>query len=265
MPFKRFKGGKLPPVHKPWHVALTDHLDKAAAWPPVPAQGWELAVSAGELSMLGNDQYGDCGEAGACGLAQLQSANANPADPFVPTTEEALALYTAVTGFNPADPSTDQGTVLTDLLTYWQNTGFQLTTRSGKSRLSKIVGWASLDVSSFALLRWAGYTFGGNYLGIRCPQQCEDDTTNWNFAPGLPIASGHCIVQAGEGRLGSKMRSWGMFIPASAGFTGAYVDEGYVVVTDDWLNAQAESPSGLNLNSLVAAMKAAQANAPASN
>jgi hypothetical protein len=260
--FTKFKGGKLAPVRKPWHVALTDHLDAAITWPPVPAQGWEFTVPANELNILGNDQYGDCAEAGAFGMAQVQSNNADPSDPIVPTTAQALALYSAVTGFNAADPSTDQGTVLTDLLAYWQSTGFEMTTRSGKSRLSKIVGWASLDISSFALLRWAAYTFGGSYLGIQCPQECEDDTTNWNFAPGLPIAGGHCIVQAGEGSLGGKMRSWGMFIPASAGFMGAYVDEGYIVVSPEWLNAQNESPVGLNLNSLVAAMKAAAANTP---
>lgn len=262
MSFNRFKGGKLPPVHKPWHAALTDHLEAAAAWPPVPAQGWEFAVPNGELNMLGNDQYGDCAEAGAYGLAQVQSNNADQTDPIVPTTAEALALYSAVTGFNAADPSTDQGTVLTDLLTYWQNTGLPYTTRGGKTGLSKIVGWASLDISSFALLRWAAYTFGGSYLGINCPQQCEDDTANWNFGPGLPIAGGHCIVQAGEGAAGGKMRSWGMFIPASAGFMGAYVDEGYIVVSQDWLNARQQSPTGLNLDSLVAAMKAAAANVP---
>jgi hypothetical protein len=222
----------------------------------VPAQGWEFAVPAGELNILGNDTYGDCAEAGAYGLAQIQSNNTDPSDPIVPTTAQALALYTAVTGFNPNDPATDQGTVLTDLLTYWQKTGFEITTRSGKTSVSQIVGWASLDISNFSLLRYAAYTFGGAYLGINCPQKCETDTTNWNFGPGLPIAGGHCIVQSGEGSRGGKMRSWGMFIPASADFMGAYLDEGYVVVTPAWLNAQGTSPSGLNLDGLVAAMKA---------
>ena len=257
MPFNLFRGGKLAPVHLPKHVALTDHLDKATSWPAVPAKGWEFAVPQDEMSVLGNDQYGCCAEAGAYGLAQIQSNNSNASDPIVPTTEEVLALYTAVTGFNRNDPSTDQGTVLTDLLTYWQKTGFEVTHRSGRKGVSQIVGWASLDISSFALLRWAGYTFGGNYLGIQCPQQCEDDTSNWNFAPGLPIAGGHCIDQVGEGSLGGRMRSWGLFIPASAGFMGAYIDEGYIVVSKDWLNAQSVSPTGLDLDGLVNAMKAA--------
>jgi hypothetical protein len=262
MPFTHFKGGKLAPVHRPYHVALTDHLDAAETWPPVPAEGWEFAVPPREMSVLGNDKYGCCAPAGAYGLAQAQSCNADPGDPIVPTTEQVLALYTAVTGFDPNDPSTDQGTVLTDLLDYWQKTGFEVTTRSGKSRLSQIVGWASLDISSFALLRWPAYTFGGSYLGIQCPEQCEENTANWNFGPGLPIAGGHCIVQGGEGAAGGKMRSWGMWIPASKGFMCAYIDEGYIVVTSDFLNSQQISPTGLNLNSLIAAMNAAKANIP---
>ena len=149
-----FKYGKLPAVRKPHHVALSDHLDFAHTWPAVPPQGWEFAVPASELSILGNDKYGDCACAGAYGLAQLQSCNANPSDPIVPTTAEALELYTNVTGFNPNDPDTDQGTVLTDLLTYWQKTGFEVTYRSEKKSVSQIVGWAALDISSFALMRW---------------------------------------------------------------------------------------------------------------
>jgi len=256
MAFLRFKGGKLPPVRKPQHVALSDHLSMAAAWQPVP-HGWEFAVPLSEMSVLGNDQYGCCAEAGAYGLAQIQSANSTPDDPIVPTTEQVLELYGAVTGFNAGDPGTDQGTVLTDLLDYWKNTGFEVTRRSGKRETSQIIGWATLDISSFAQLRWAAYTFGCSYLGINCPQRCEDDTDNWDFGPGLPIAGGHCIVQAGEGSLGGKMRSWGLFIPASTAFMGAYIDEGHVVVTKEWLNAQGRSPSALDLDGLLAAMKAA--------
>lgn len=255
--FEVFKGGKLNPVRRLGHVSLSDHMSEVFTWPPVPPAGWEFAVPSSELSVLGNDKYGCCAASGAYGLAQIQSCNANPADPIVPTTGQALDLYSAVTGFDPNDPETDQGTVLTDLLEHWQKVGFEVTHRSGKKGLSQIYGWAAIDVSSFAAIRWGAYTFGGGYLGIRCPQKCEQDLANWNFAPGLPIAGGHCIVQAGQGRFGAKMRSWGMFIPASAPFMGAYIDEYYIVVTEDWLNAQRVSPAGLDLNGLLAAMKSA--------
>ena len=249
MAFTRFRGGKLPPRRTVGIPALGDFLDIATTWPAVPSQGWEFAVPASALSVLGNDQYGNCAEAGALHLIQAQSFNARGA--LIPTTQDALNLYTAVTGFNPNDPSTDQGTVLTDLLTYWLKTGITI-----GSSLHKIVGYASLDISSLSQMRYASYTFGGSYLGINCPQQCEQDTSNWNFSPGLPIAGGHCIIEAGEGSAGGKIGSWGLWIPASNGFLLSYLDEGYIVVSQDWLNAQAKSPTGLDLDGLLTAMKA---------
>jgi hypothetical protein len=245
------KLGKLDPVHKPEHVSLADHMTVAAAWGPVPAGGWEFAVPQSAMDVLGNDVAGDCAEAAALHMIQAQQFNVGKV--CVPTRSDAFNLYTRVTGFNPDDPSTDNGTVLTDLLNYWQNTGITL-----GDRVHKIVGWASLDISSIAQLRWAAYTFGGSMLGIRCPQQCEDNTANWNFAPGLPIIGGHAIIQEGEGSAGGKLGSWGLWIPATWQFLLGYIDEAYIVVTPDWLNQQQKSPIGLDLNGLVAAMGAAQ-------
>ena len=240
--------------------ALGDFLDKAVTWPAVPAQGWEFAVNPSTWGMLGNDQYGCCGEAGILHLIQGQSSNTG--NPLTATTAQALALYSAVTGFDPNDPSTDQGTVLTDLLTYIQKNGVEMNNSTGKPVTVEVVGSASLDISSFAQLRYAAFTFGGTYLGINCPQQCVDDTSNWNFSAGLPPAGGHCIPQEGEGAAGGKIVSWGMVIPCSTGFLLSYLEEGYVVITKAWLNAQGKSPTGLDLNSLVAAMNAVRNNTP---
>jgi len=242
--------------------SLGDFLDQAAVWPPVPAKGWENAVS--DWGMLGNgpdpgnppampDGVGDCAEAGILHLIKGQSANAG--NPLTATTAQALALYSTITGFNPNDPSTDNGTALTDLLTFIQKNGVEMTDATGKKVTVEVVGSASLDISSAAQMRYSGYTFGGNYLGINCPQQCEDDTDNWNFAAGLSIAGGHCIPQEGEGAAGGKIVSWDMVIPASTGFLISYLEEAYIVITKAWLNAQGKSPTGLDLNSLVAAMK----------
>ena len=244
-----FKLGKKAPRRFLKMPVLGDFLDKATLWPTPPAQGWEFAVPDSALNILGNDQYGDCAEAGALHLIQAQSYNT--AKPLIPTTADALNLYTAVTGFNPNDPSTDQGTVLTDLLTFWQKTGITV-----GSAVHKIVGYAAVDTTSVAQMRYATYALGGLYLGINCPAECQQDTSNWNFGPGLPIDGGHCIIRAGEGAYGGKTGSWGMWIPTSNEFYLSYCDEGYVVVTEDWLNTAGQSPSGLDLNGLLAAMKA---------
>lgn len=253
MPFTRFKGGKLPPKRHDKLIALSDFMTAAETWPAVPAMGWEATVDPSSWGMLGNDQYGDCAEAGILHLVQAQSANAG--NLLSATTDQALALYSAVTGFNPNDPNSDQGTVLTDLLAWIQKNGLEMTDMTGKTVTVEVVGSAAFDITSIAQMRYATYLFGGSYLGINCPEQCEEDLSNWNFAAGLPIAGGHCIPRVGEGAAGGQIVSWADVIPFSNGFWTAYGDEGYVVVTKAWLNAQALAPSGLDLNGLVSAMK----------
>lgn len=245
-----FKYGKLAPKRKLGLPSLGDFLDKATTWPAVPAQGWEFAVPNSALSILGNDQYGDCTCAGVMHLIQAQSYNTGR--PIQPTTEEALALYTAVTGFNPNDPSTDQGAACTDVLNYWKTHGV-----TAGGQLHKIIGYAAVDITSIAQMRYATYTFGGLYQGINCPEKCQQDTTNWNFGGGLPIEGGHCIIQAGEGAAGGKTGTWGMWIPTSNAFYAGYLDECYIVVSEDWVNQNSgKAPSGLDLDGLLTAMKA---------
>lgn len=248
-----FKLGKKAPRRLMSTPAFGDFLPKATEWPDVPPQGWEAKVTPADWGMLGNDQYGCCAEAGIMHLVQAQAANVGVQ--LHATTAQTLALYSAITGFNPNDPSTDQGTVLTDLLTYIQKNGLEMTDATGKTVTVEIVGSASLDITSIAQNRYATYIFGGSYLGIGCPQQCEEDLSNWNFGPGLPLAGGHCIPRVGEGGAGGKIVSWATVIPFSNQFWTSYGDEGYVVLTKAWLSAQNKSPSGLDLDGLVTAMK----------
>jgi hypothetical protein len=258
MSFKIFKGGKLPPAHKATHLTLSDFADNAKTWPAVPASGLENKVNPNDWGMLGNDQWGCCAAAGIMHLIQAQSANSG--SPLHSTTDQTLELYSAVTGFNiKAGPSgnnpTDNGTVLTELLTYIKKNGLPMFDINNKEVIVDIVGWAALDTTSLLQTRWAAFTFGGLYEGIGCPVQCEENTENWNFAPGLPLAGGHCIPRISEGGAGGKIISWAKVIPTSNEFILGYRDEGYVVMTKAWLNAQGKSPTGLDLNSMVAASK----------
>ena len=233
---------------------LGDYLDKANTWPAVKPRGWEYAVAPDKLDILGNDQYGDCAEAGAMHFIQVETANAG--NPLHATIQQTLDLYSELTGFNPNDPNTDQGTDLITVLQYWKNTGIKVTDHQGRIVTHKILGWASMDLSSVAQMRYANDIFGGTYLGIRCPQSAEDDTSNWIYKAGSPIIGGHCVNGAGQGGAGGHIVSWGMSIPYNWSFMLNYLDEGYAIVSESWLNSQGESPSGLDLNGLLAAMKA---------
>ena len=74
--------------------------------------------------------------------------------------------------------------------------------------------------------------------------------------PNSPIEGGHGINLTGQGSLGCKIDSWGMVIPCTQGFMRQYLISAFAVVTPLWLDKQGNSPSGLDLNGLLAAMKA---------
>lgn len=247
-----FKLGKLPPRRSEKTPAFGDFLRPAAEWPEVAPRGWEYAVAPDQLSILGNDRYGDCAEAGAMHLIQVQTANTGR--PLHGTLQQTLDLYSALTGFNPNDPSTDQGTVLLDLLHYWKSTGIQVTDANGLIVTHKILGWASLDLSSVAQMRYANDLFGGTYMGINCPESAQEDTSNWTYQPKSPIVGGHCVDGTGQGSAGGHLISWGLNIPFTWEFMLNLADEGYVVVDEAWVAANGQTPSGVNLDALLDAM-----------
>lgn len=254
-----YRYGRLPRKANRGIPALGDFLDRLEPWPDVKPWGWEWKVPASKLNILGNGEFGDCAEAGAFHLRQLWLMNNGIQ--YEPTTADALAWYSELTGFDPnAGPPgqnpTDNGTVLTDLLAAWKNDGMPVTQPDGTVIRDKILGAAALDIGSLAQMRYATYLAGGIYLGINCPDACEQNVQNWNFQAGFPIAGGHCVIRSGEGADGGVTGSWGLWIPTSNSFYLGYLEEAYMVVNDDWLNKiSGVAPSGFNLSGLLAAMK----------
>lgn len=254
------KLGKLPPKRPLKLPALGDFLDKATSWPAVPAQGWEYAVPPSQLSALGNDTIGLCVIAAMMHYAQAETANVGA--PLNPTTDLAIKTYSAITKYDPAltdqytgENPTDNGTTWTEALAYWQKTGIPMLDAKGNEVIHKITGFAALDLTSIAQQRYGCYTFGGLEVGINCPQGWVRQQKNWND-PGGPSAGGHGIPFLGQGSAGWKTNSWGVVIPGTWEASRIVVDEMYCVITPSWLNAQGQSPSHLDLNGLVTAMKA---------
>jgi hypothetical protein len=249
-----YKLGRLPKEIPAGTPAMGEYLDRMTSWPAVRPRGWENAVPPASWGMLGNDTYGDCAEAMAGHFVISTSFNAG--HQLAPTLQQVLDFYTAVTGFNPSDPSTDQGTVLSDMFAVWKNDGFPVTdVATGNVVVHKILGAVSCDITSWPQLRWVTDTFGGILKGIKCPKSALDNTTDWAYDPSSPIEGGHAILGDSQGGQGDKNISWGLVIPTSKEFELNLLDEAWAVVTDSWLNAVGTSPSGLDLNGLLDALK----------
>ncbi len=238
-----FKFGKKAARRSRKTLALSNYLHMGAmAYPPV--QAWERPI---DLGMLGNDSVGDCTIAGFYHLRMIQRSVAQAGNPLVVSTEQALADYSTITGYNPNDPSTDQGANCIDVLNYYRSKGV-------------IPGYVSLDQNNVDQIQAANYIFGGLYIGFQVPQSTVDELNagidpTFNFvANDKPSGEGHCVDPCGHGRAGYAFASWGKYYRASWDYWMAWVDEAYAVVAPDWIKASGVSPSALDLNGLLADM-----------
>jgi hypothetical protein len=258
MPFKTGKKAARRLLSTP---SFGNFLPKTTDWPAVKPRGWEYAPIPIKLDMLANDTIGDCVIAMAMHYAQNETANTG--QPLTPTKELAISTYSAITGYDPSQTDangnnpTDQGTDIGgQLMPYWTTTGIPMIDSHGNQVAHKIQGFAALDLSSIAQQRYANDLFGGVLMGINCPASAQANTSNWTYDPTSPIEGGHGINMVGQGAAGWHINSWGMLIPGTWQFSQALADEMYIVVTEQWLDTSGKSPSGLDLNGLLAAMKA---------
>ena len=152
------KFGKLPAKHSLKTVALSNYTKMSAlAFPPVRA--WERPI---ELGMLGNDMVGDCTVAGFYHMLMTQRSVAQAGNPLIVTTEQALADYGAITGYDPTTGANDNGAYCSDVLAYYLEKG-------------RILGKASVDFHNVDMVKAAINIFGGLYRGFTVPQSTVDE------------------------------------------------------------------------------------------
>lgn len=217
--------GKLPsqPARpKLRFAALTSGL------PPAPATAdWYSEVA--DWPMYLNDQYGDCVWAGfGHHIEQItrygQGATVEITDQDVETGYES-------TGFNPDDPSTDNGTVVEDGLSYWRKTGL-----AGHA----ITAYAAVDPSNAGEVKQAIGLFGAVGIGFNFPAFAMDQ-----FDAGKPwdvqsknasIEGGHYVVVVGYDGTYFYVVTWGKIQKMTPAFFRKYVDEAWVIVDDEMVS-----------------------------
>jgi hypothetical protein len=216
------KRGRLPvkPVGKRFAIQWAHEYLAAPLPPPI----YPIDVTGGitAFEMLGNDKFGDCGEAGERHLEMTTAAGAGAPIPHV-TTAEAVKEYFAFTG------GKDTGVNLADFLLWLYNQ-------------KRILAFAPLDTSNTAqcdAFMAAGY---GTYDGVNLTDDAEDLFNSgkpWTIANGeQPDPSeGHCIVSAGaagpnDTDLDTKI-TWGAKQSATRAWSKACTDERWLVVTNE--------------------------------
>src|ERR1039458_9980935 len=101
--------------------------------PPPPAADWTGAVEVPWKDLM-NATIGLCTGAAALHLDMTWTANASTV--FVPTDQQSVAEYSALTGYDPKDPNSDTGAVELNVLNRWRTVGI-----AGR----KIIGFMSID------------------------------------------------------------------------------------------------------------------------
>jgi len=258
---------RLPQEHALLHAPKFKTFLKAGAIPSSPADvDWSSAAISVIEDIEGNDNYGDCVEAEDAHYLAVLTGNANTL--FAYTDAQTLADYSAITGFNPSDPSTDQGTDPVADLNYRVTHGY--------ADGSKDAGWALVDATSRPEVQYALAEFGNLKMWFGIPDSIVagisslQDGFVWDVSAGAADQNnGHCIGSCGYNPTailavsataqGLLVMTWGMlglitwaavaawFVPAQGGGMA-------VRVSMDWINKKSgTAPSGLDVSALITA------------
>lgn len=222
-------------------IRLEDHLTGTLPTPPASVD-WYSAVP--EWPMYGNDTIGDCTCAAVGHLIQGWTQYAAGTAVEIPDSA-VLGLYETVTGYNPADPSTDQGAYIQDILAYWRKNGV-----SGHA----ITAYASVKVSNMTRIKQAIDLFGAVNIGFNFPASAMTQFNQgkpWDVVRGSRLEGGHCVTVVGYKANGNLVCiTWGAVQEMTPAFWSKYVDEAWVIITPDWIEANGSTPLGIDLYSL---------------
>lgn len=197
--------------------------------------------------MLGNDSAGDCAIAGPAHETMLLNAEAGTQIPF--TTQGVLAIYSAITGYNPNDPNTDQGSNVRDVLNYRAQTGF----KDADGNIHKIGAYVALTAGNWAELLQALLVFETVGIGIQVPQSAMEQFQAgqpWTVVQNSPIEGGHYVpVVARPNEDIVKVVTWGALQEMTAEFYRTYCDEAWCYISVEDLTS-GKTLDGFDLQAL---------------
>jgi hypothetical protein len=226
------KFGKKPATYDRRDLCFLHYLK--VPLPPHPTQfGHESLIGADAWGMLGNDTVGDCVFAGSDHETELWTTEAGIPAIFEP--ENTISDYSAVTGYVPGKPETDQGTDVRQALQYRKLTG--LIDANGARH--KIGAYLALEPGNIDDLLEAIYLFSAVGIGLQVPESAIDQFNAgqpWSVVHGMQqIAGGHYVpLVACRGNL--VCVTWGRLQQITVQFYNKYCDEAWAILSPEMLN-----------------------------
>lgn len=246
----KYRLGKLPARKGAVKFKLSRYLDLSQL--PVPPDEFGHTDLITDWGVMANDEVGDCVLAGAAHETMLWNIEAGQTIPF--SNEAVLSDYSAITGYDPSNPDSDQGTDMQVAAEYRRTTGIVDT----NGNRHKVVAYLAIEPGNLNQLLVAMYLFEGVGIGIRFPgsamKQFENGQPWTPPAPDDPdgqIEGGHYIP--GFAKRGGNILcvTWGKVQPMSPEFFTQFCDEAVVYLTSEDLK-DGKTLEGFSLDDLQA-------------
>jgi len=260
---RNVKMGRRRPVAPGPRMRLSKYLKLSL--PAAPATCDYTAAAASVLANIYlNDQLGDCVIAGGYHIVGVETGNAT-GTAFAASDAQLTADYSAIGGYVPGDPSTDQGCDEVTALNYWVNTGF--------ADGSKLLGWLVVDPTNQQEVMAALWLFENLFFGLELPDAYISPFPSasgftWDVAGNPDPSNGHCIVGAGYKANGVTVDTWGLLGTLTWAAISKYCVTGaggalYVMLTPDQIaKGQSKAPNGVNWTDLLADFDSMGGNVP---
>jgi len=222
-------------------LAIGNYLKPSLPAPP-PAKDWTCGIL--DWGVMMNDKLGDCTIAGVAHAIQVWSRNLGTeitvGDPTV------LSFYEKWDGYNPADPTTDNGGIELDVLNSWRKEGFD-----GHG----LFAFADPKYTNLVQIRQSIALFGGVYIGLALPISAQNQDV-WDVVhKGGANAKkgswgGHCVFVPKYDEHTFTCITWGGLKTMTVAFWKKYCDEAHVLLGENWLNEKG-APSGFDKGQLL--------------
>lgn len=223
---------------------------KAPNLPAVPAafgRPWLIR----SWGMLGNDSAGDCVFAAGAHETMMLHADAATTIPTF-TTNTTIRDYSAVTGYVPGNPATDDGSDVQQVAAYRQKIGL-LDILGARHRIDI---YAALRIGDLDELALATFILGTAGVGVALPDNAERQFDNgevWDIEPNAPGGDGHYVPCIGRNSVGNFLFvTWGRLQAATPAWIRTYMDEGICYISRERLKTSGLSPQGYDLAALEA-------------
>lgn len=244
------KLGLLPPVEDKRDLLFARYRIPSKL-PTPPAQfGRETLVQ--KWGILGNEKFGCCVFSGAAHEVMLWNAECDTVVPF--RDKDVLADYSALTGFNPRRPASDQGTDMRQAMMYRLKTG--VVDADGKRH--KLGGFVALEPGNLTQLWQATYIFGAVALGFKLTQTAMDQFEAgkpWDVGKKSRVVGGHYVPAVARRGGNGLVVSWGRLQAFTPAFYQTYCDQAFAMLSEERLS-QGKTHEGFDLEALRADLKA---------